>query len=194
MQRRLISSSAREAESFWYSLWGWRHWQELFLCFSSAFLVPVLVDAILTPPPSLLAPVGAPCSCTLQPQLTMPQPVGRHKPQGGCSLRTWFWWPKGIAFLGPMGLKQSERQSLASYYPMALHRQQTKTHLQSSCGKGLYSCPGVSAWGAGFTFATHAEVAEAPPRNMGWKKPYLHSPLALPQFVDTSLKGGYAHV
>lgn len=84
--------------------------------------------AIFTPPPSLLSQGEAPCSWTLQPQLTMPQPVGRHKPHRGCSLSTWLWWPKGIAFLGLMGLKQSLRQSLAGFHPISLHRQHTETH------------------------------------------------------------------
>ena len=60
--------------------------------------------------------------------------------------------------------KDSSWQATA---PRAQHTQQTETHPQSFCEKGLFTCPGASAWGAGFRFAMHLEGTEVLPGNAG---------------------------
>lgn len=42
-----------------------------------------------------------------------------------------------------------------------MHKHQTETHPQSSCEKGLLSCPGVSVCWAGFRFDIYPEATEA---------------------------------
>lgn len=67
-----------------------------------------------------------------------------HIPSGSCSeisrwmqsnrghpISTWQWWPQGTVLLGPIGLKYSGTQFLASYLPQGFGRESWLKHLAS---------------------------------------------------------------
>ena len=61
---------------------------------------------------------GLPCPSphVSQTQPAAPQMMGMHSPHKEGPLSVWLWWPARIVFLCLMGLKLSERQSLAGYH------------------------------------------------------------------------------
>lgn len=75
--------------------------------------------------------------------------------------------------------------------PKALHRQQTKTQLQSFHEKGLFTYSGVSAWGKVFRFPPYLEVKEIFLGYISSEKPSLCTPLASLELDKTSQKGAY---
>lgn len=78
------------------------------------------------------------------PYSTPPYLVGTWNSHKGCSLSIWLWWPRGMYYWFPH-IWNNWRDSLwQATTPRALHKHQTTIHLQSSCKKGLSSCPGAS--------------------------------------------------
>lgn len=104
----------------------------------------------------------------------------------GCSIITWLWLPGGLAFLGPLGLKQRDNYWQAT----TTQRTDWNTH-PVSCEKDLLTCPGTSAWGTGICFTTCLETMEVLPGNIGQKTPSLWSPSALLQLAHTLQKRAY---
>ena len=101
-----------------------------FLCSPSALLVPALARTIFVhPPPHHQPPISGGNALPPPPQLSpaLPLPAGTHSPPRRCP---WLWWPEGIVFLGPMGLKQSERHSLAGYHSQGTAQQKMETHME----------------------------------------------------------------
>lgn len=64
-------------------------------------------------------------------------------PPGGSPLTVWLWWPRGPAFLGPMGLWQSEGWFLAGCHSQALCRQQLGHSPQPLWKGSLLACQGL---------------------------------------------------
>ena len=92
---------------------------------------------------------------------------------------------------GTLSVTIREDSSWQATTPRALHREQTETHPHPFCEKGLFTCPGASAWGAGFRFATHLEATEVHSGNVGWGTPSLYFPSASLQLAGTSQKRAY---
>lgn len=64
----------------------------------------------------------------------------------------------------PQDCNNRRNSSWQATTPRALHKQHTETFPKSSYEKGLFSCPGASAWGAGYRLITHPEATGVPPR------------------------------
>lgn len=50
----------------------------------------------------------------------LPESEGAHTLHRECVLNTLFWWPAGICFWGPTGLKLSGREFLERYHPQGI--------------------------------------------------------------------------
>ena len=108
----------------------------------------------------------------------------------GHSLIAWLWWPGGLLFLGPTGLWQSE--TVLGRLPSSGHCTDSKLkHTPSLCEKGLFTCPGASAWGTCFKFVTNLKGRVVLSGNVGQGMPPPHSPSALLRLTSTSQKGAY---
>lgn len=107
---------------------------------------------------------------------------------------------------GPHGSETIRKTVLGRLPPQGHCRQETNTHPQSSCEKGLFTCPEASVWGAHFRTTTHLEAMEALSQNvrqgnaifvlflglttachyLPQRSPYTHLE---PQFLQVSLRG-----
>lgn len=91
-----------------------------------------------------------------------------HSPQRRHAFSTWLRWPRGIAFLGPMCLKQLTAQFSEAYHPQGTAQTADWVTLLLL----LWIRPIYLNWsfgkGAGFKLATHLEAMEVPLGNTAW--------------------------
>ena len=82
--------------------------------------------------------------------------VGTLSPHRGHPLSAWLWCSRGAHISGPHG---PEAKTFLGRIPPAGHCTALKPNtLQAPCEKGLVTCPGASARGAGYRHTTHLEA------------------------------------
>lgn len=95
---------------------------------------------------------------------------------------------RGTCIPRPQGTLWIRKTVLGWLTPQGYWRESKLKHTPSfpMKQKWLFTCLGTSAWGSGFTFATHLEAIEVLSGNKGMKIPPLYSPFPSLQLAGTS--------
>ena len=106
-----------------------------------------------------------------------------------------LWWPGRLAFLGPMGLWQSEKWMVVGrLLPTGLCTDSRLRHIPCLSVKESSVCPRALAWGTGFTFSICLVDYRATPKECRLWMPLWCSPSVFCQLTSIFHKRTYTLV